>query len=78
MYNIAHWDQATLLPPGIAAIIAFFGAFGIIVPCISQTWYTGPIAGTGTGDIGVYTGAVSAVGLYFFLRKWERKVWPGR
>jgi len=67
-----------LLPPGIAAVIASLGSFCIALPSISQTWYSGPIARAGTGDIGVYTGTVAAVGLYLFLRKWERRVWPGR
>ncbi|KIM36651.1 hypothetical protein M413DRAFT_77860 [Hebeloma cylindrosporum] len=77
-YNIAHWDQAKLLPPGVAAILAFLGAFGIMIPCMSQTWYTGPIARAGSGDIGVYTGGVVAVILYIPLRTLEKKFWPGR
>jgi purine-cytosine permease-like protein len=77
-YNTAHWDQARLLPPGVAAILAFLGAFGIIIPSMSQTWYTGPIAKAGSGDIGIYTGGVVAVSLYILLRTVERKMWPGR
>ena len=77
-YNTAHWDQAKLLPPGIAAILAFLGAFGVIIPSMSQTWYTGPIARAGSGDIGMYAGGVVAVSLYILLRTLERKMWPGR
>ena len=77
-YNTAHWDQEKLLPPGIAAVLSFIGAFGIIIPSMSQTWYIGPIAKAGTGDIGIYTGSVVAVGLYMVLRILEKKMWPGR
>jgi len=77
-YNTAHWDQAKLLPPGIAAILTFLGAFGVIIPSMSHTWYTGPIARAGSGDIGMYTGGVVAVSLYILLRTLERKMWPGR
>ena len=77
-YDTAHWDQAKLLPPGIAAILTFLSVFGVIIPSISQTWYIGPIARAGSGDIGVYTGGVVAVSLYILLRTLERKMWPGR
>ena len=77
-YNTAHWDQAKLLLPGIAAILTFLGAFGVSISSMSQTWYTGPIARAGSGDIGMYTGGVVAVSLYILLRTLERKMWPGR
>jgi len=77
-YNIAQWDQVKILPPSIAAILSFIGAFGIIIPSMSQTWYTGPIAKAGTGDIGTFTGSAVAGGLYVLLRKLEKKMWPGR
>lgn len=41
------------------------------MPSMSQTWYTGPIAKAGTGDIGVITGFIVAVGLYTILRNIE-------
>ncbi|KAH9477487.1 Purine-cytosine permease FCY21 [Psilocybe cubensis] len=77
-YDIERWDNAGLLPPGIAAVTAFLGSFGIIIPSMQQTWYTGPIAASGTGDIGVFTGAAVAVLLYTPLRAIERRLWPGR
>ncbi|KAF8906804.1 purine-cytosine permease [Gymnopilus junonius] len=77
-YNIANWDKASLLPPGIAAVLAFCGSFGIIVPSMKQTWYTGPIAEAGTGDIGVFTGGAVGVILYAGLRSVERRIWPRR
>ncbi|CAA7257310.1 unnamed protein product [Cyclocybe aegerita] len=74
-YNVSEaWDKAHLLPPGVAAILAFIGAFGIIVPSMSQSFYTGPIAKTGTGDIGVFTGGSVAVGLYAVLRTVEKRI----
>uniref|UniRef100_A0A8H8CG34 Uncharacterized protein n=1 Tax=Psilocybe cubensis TaxID=181762 RepID=A0A8H8CG34_PSICU len=77
-YDIERWDKAELLPPGIAAVIAFLGSLGIIIPSMQQTWYTGPIAASGTGDIGVFTGAAVTVLLYTPLRAIERRIWPGR
>lgn len=67
-----------MLPPGIAAVLAFCGSFGVIVPSMKQTWYTGPIAKAGTGDIGVFTGGVVGIILYAKLRFVERRIWPGR
>ncbi|KAF8970409.1 cytosine-purine permease [Flammula alnicola] len=77
-YKVSQWDQADLLPPGIAAVLAFLCAFGIVIPSMSQTWYTGPIARAGTGDIGVITGGVVAVGTYVVFRMVEKRIWPGR
>lgn len=72
-YNIEDWDKPSQLPLGVAATLAFVGAFGIIVPSISQPWYIGPIADAGTGDIALLTGfSVSGV-LYFILRPLERR-----
>ena len=63
--------DAQKLPLGIAAALAFFGSFGIIIPCMSQVWYVGPIARAGTGDIGIFTGFVSAGMLYLVFRAAE-------
>jgi purine-cytosine permease-like protein len=73
MYNVQDWDNPRLLPLGMAAALAFAGAFGIIVPSMLQAWYTGPIAAAGTGDIGVMTGLVVSGVLYFILRTLERR-----
>lgn len=56
---------------GIAAVLAFFGSFGIIIPCMSQVWYVGPVASSGTGDIGIFVGFVAAALLYLVLRPVE-------
>jgi len=77
MYNVEDWDKPRQLPPGVAAVLAFVGAFGIIVPSMSQVWYIGPIASAGTGDIGIETGFVVSGVLYLILRTleqgWTRK-----
>lgn len=73
-YNVEDWDKPRRLPPGIAAVLSFAGAFGIIVPSMSQVWYIGPIARAGTGDIGVFTGFVAAGVLYSGLRSLERRL----
>jgi purine-cytosine permease-like protein len=73
MYNIEDWDKPCRLPLGVAAALAFAGAFGIILPSMSQAWYTGPIAAMGTGDIGLMTGFVVSGVLYLLLRTLERR-----
>ena len=45
----------------------------MVIPSMSQVWYTGPIAEAGTGDIGVLTGAVVGATLYAILRSLEKK-----
>lgn len=77
-YDVSRWDRAARLPPGLAAVFTFCAAFGMVVPSMSQTWYTGPIARAGTGDIGIITGVCVAVLVYVPLRALERRMWPGR
>ncbi|KAK7684939.1 hypothetical protein QCA50_011774 [Cerrena zonata] len=72
LYDIADWDKPRKLPIGAAALIAFFSAFGIIVPCMSQTAYVGPIANAGAGDIGILAGSAVALIVYLALRSLER------
>ncbi|KAF8056624.1 purine-cytosine permease [Lyophyllum atratum] len=74
LYDLEDWDKPRRLPPGIAAVLSFAGAFGVIVPCMSQVWYVGPVARMGTGDVGVLTGFVGAGGMYVVLRGLERRV----
>jgi len=72
-YDLDDWNKPGRLPLGAAALAAFLCAFGIIIPCMSQTWYTGPIAKSGTGDIGIFVGFGVACVLYPALRVAERK-----
>jgi len=50
-YDLRLWNKPRELPPGIAAILASVLSFGLVIPCMSQVWFVGPIAKT-TGDIG--------------------------
>ena len=77
-YRIQDWDKPSKLPIGIAALLSFLGGFGMVIPSMSQVWYTGPIAKAGTGDIGVLTGAVVGAILYAILRALEKKAFLGR
>ena len=77
-YRMQDWDKPSKLPIGIAALLSFFGGFGMVIPSMSQLWYTGPIAKAGTGDIGVITGTVVSATLYTILRALEKKIFLGR
>ncbi|RFU73958.1 cytosine-purine permease [Trichoderma arundinaceum] len=50
-YDHAIWSDAKRLPLGIAALLSGVLCFGMVVPCMDQVWWQGPIAKT-TGDIG--------------------------
>ncbi|KAK2465080.1 hypothetical protein APHAL10511_002888 [Amanita phalloides] len=72
-YDIHQWNKARLLPSGIAALGAATASFGLVIPCMAQAWYTGPIAKT-TGDIGFEVAfALSAV-LYLPFRALEIRI----
>lgn len=73
-YDPENWNQPSALPSGIAAIGAMGLSFGLIVPCMSQAWYTGPIAET-TGDIGFEVALALAPLLYWPLRWVELRWW---
>ncbi|KAI0341334.1 cytosine-purine permease [Trametopsis cervina] len=74
LYDISIFDSPRRLPAGIAAVLAFWCAVGIIVPSMSQVWYTGPIAQSGTGDIGILAGSAVAFVVYVGARAVERSV----
>ncbi|KAI0316074.1 cytosine-purine permease [Amylostereum chailletii] len=80
-YDVVNWNDPRRLPLGAAAVAAFACGIGMVVPCISQVWYIGPIAKMGTGDIGLYTGAAVALVVYLPLRvmerRWEKRVGRG-
>ncbi|EPS96893.1 hypothetical protein FOMPIDRAFT_138178 [Fomitopsis schrenkii] len=75
LYDLAAWNQPRKLPLGAAAMIAFLCAFGIIIPCMDQAWYVGPIAKAGSGDIGILVGSCVIGMLYPCLRAIERNLW---
>lgn len=75
-YSRDAWNQADLLPQGIAAwsatLLGYFSAF----LGIKQPWYVGPLAqviGVEGGDVGVPIAMVVAAATYIPLRKIERK-----
>ncbi|KAJ7669418.1 purine-cytosine permease [Mycena polygramma] len=76
-YNLEHWKDPKKLPPGLAALLSFFGSFALIMPCMEQTWFVGPIAKAGTGDIGLVVGFFTGGALYWALRPLERRLFPG-
>lgn len=72
-YDHAAWNDARLLPPGVAAIAAAILGFGLVIPCMEQNWWVGPIAET-TGDIGFEVALVLTPILYVPLRWLERRM----
>ncbi|KAH6677794.1 purine-cytosine permease FCY21 [Plectosphaerella plurivora] len=75
-YSHDDWNDASRLPSGLAALGAGVLSFGLIIPCMAQVWFTGPIAKT-TGDIGFETAFVLSSLLYVPLR-WAEKKYLGR
>ena len=76
-YDIDAWDKPHSLPRGYAAIVTFVASIGIIVVCMDQEWWVGPLALAGTGDIGMLVGFVSSILLYWPLR-WVEIQWETR
>lgn len=66
------WDDAKKLSPGYAAITAAVLCFGLVIPGMSQIWFTGPI-GEKTGDIGFECALVVSSLLYIPLRCLEQR-----
>nr|GAT47871.1 predicted protein [Mycena chlorophos] len=74
-YDVSAWDNAQSLPPGIAAVLSFTLSFALIVPCMAQSFFVGPIAAAfGGGDVGLIVGFFSTSFLYAGLRAVERRV----
>ncbi|KAG7446742.1 uncharacterized protein BT62DRAFT_986678 [Guyanagaster necrorhizus] len=67
MYDVSCWNKPRALPLGWAAICASVGSIGLVVPCIDQQWFVGPIAKT-TGDIGFEVAFAVTALLYLPLR----------
>ena len=72
-FLLSVWNVGGKLPPGLAAMASAVLPFGLIIPCMAATWYTGPIAKV-TGDIGFEVGLALSVLFYLPLRSIERKV----
>jgi len=72
-YEHAIWNSAKELPTGIAALSAGVLTFGLIIPCMNQVWFVGPIAKI-TGDIGFEVAFFLSILLYTPLRAAEVKI----
>ncbi|KIM74151.1 hypothetical protein PILCRDRAFT_828567 [Piloderma croceum F 1598] len=51
LYDLQNWNLPRKLPTGVAALAAGIASVSLIVLCMDQAWFVGPIAET-TGDIG--------------------------
>lgn len=71
-YDHAIWNVPRSLPWGAAAITASILSFGLIIPCMNQSLFQGPI-GITSGDIGMEVAFPLTAALYFPLRKLELK-----
>jgi purine-cytosine permease-like protein len=74
-YELQSWNVPSQLPLGAAALGACILSFALVIPSMSQVWYTGPIARK-TGDIGFEMAAAVTALLYIPLRRFE-KYWRG-
>ncbi|KAH7139742.1 permease for cytosine/purines, uracil, thiamine, allantoin-domain-containing protein [Dactylonectria estremocensis] len=72
-YSLDAWNDAKQLPLGVAALAATVLCFGLVVPSMSQVWFTGPIAEK-TGDIGFELAFVVSGLLYVPFRTLEKKM----
>ena len=72
-YDHAIYERADLLPIGVAAMASGILSFGLVIPCMAQVWWTGPIAKT-TGDIGFEVALVLSALLYVPLRTLEKRL----
>lgn len=76
-YDHKIWNVGSKLPWGGAAISAGICSFGLVIPCMAEVWYTGPIAKT-TGDIGFEVAFALSVLLYVPFRTLEIRLRGGR
>ena len=77
-YDITIWNNRELLPPGMAAILAFcFGVFGAVMG-MAQAWFIGPVGKkigdpTYGGDVGFELAFAFSAISYLGLRTLEKK-----
>jgi purine-cytosine permease-like protein len=74
-YDLKCWNVPSRLPLGVAALGASILSFALVIPCMSQVWYQGPIASK-TGDLGFESAMVVTALCYIPLRQLELR-WRG-
>ncbi|KIP09966.1 hypothetical protein PHLGIDRAFT_289936 [Phlebiopsis gigantea 11061_1 CR5-6] len=69
------WDKPRHpnLARGYAAVWTIVSAIGLIVICMSQEWWTGPVAAAGTGDIAMIVSFAYSVVMYSVARTLEQR-----
>lgn len=72
-YNLDDWNDPKRLPWGLGALGAGVLSFALVIPCMSQVWFTGPIAKK-TGDLGFEVALVLSGILYPPIRWLEIKL----
>jgi len=72
-YSADIWYLPKALPPGVAAILASALSFALVIPCMYQIWYVGPI-GAKSGDLGFEVAFVVTAILYLPFRYVEIKI----
>ena len=75
LYDVTAWNTYKRLPSGISALAAGILSFGLVIPSMSQVWFTGPIA-VKTGDIGFEVAFGVSGLLYLAFRSLEVR-WRG-
>lgn len=70
-YDPAIWNDGARLPIGVAALVSSVLSFLLVVPSMSQIWWTGPIARV-TGDLGFEFAFVVTGLLYVPFRTLEK------
>ncbi|KAL0579277.1 hypothetical protein V5O48_002731 [Marasmius crinis-equi] len=73
-YDLSAWNVPSRLPTGVAALTAGVLSFGLVIPCMDQIWFVGPIAKQGAGDIGFEVAFVATGLLYLPFRALEMKM----
>ncbi|KAG5979135.1 hypothetical protein E4U55_005537 [Claviceps digitariae] len=72
-YDLSIWNTGNKLPLGIAAIASAALSMCLVVPCVQEEWYTGPIASK-AGDIGFEVAFTLSAVAYMPLRLLEKKL----
>src|SRR5579863_6915891 len=69
-YDLRYWNVPSRLPIGAAAVGASVLSRFLVIPSMSQGWYTGPIARK-AGDLGLEAALIITAMLYIPLRHFE-------